>query len=751
MKRRLIIIAALVALFGSLAVLPAGAAGSSSNTNVINDAATNNTWAGTETFGASAEDTSVVTPDVSSPAAGTLSYALFPGGTCSGTLITNQTVTLNLDGTVPNSDPTSNLNAGTYSFDATYNGDGNNDPSSGVCESFTILQVTPPGPTITNIPTNAIWSSTGQFTAQLGNTDGSDGTPSVTSSTTSVCTTNGLVVIYVTAGPCTLTAQTAASTNFAAASGSPQPFTIGQATPAPAPSISNLPSSPTWSSGGGFTAQLSTIDSDGTESVTSSTTNVCTASGLHVTYVTAGTCTLTAQTAASTDYFAAVGGQQTFTINQVTPNVPTISNLPSNPTWSPGGGFTAVLNATNSDGSQSVSSSTTSVCTASGLVVTYVTVGTCTLTAQTAASTDFAAASGSPRTFTIARATPTQPIITNIPSPANEFFDFTAIVGTTGDGATSVASSTPNVCSVGANGLTVSFVGFGACSLKPSVAQGQNYNGAAGSTQTFMVQEASHGYWLVGSDGGIFSFGSAAFHGSMGSTHLQRPVVGITPTSTGNGYWLPASDGGIFSFGDATYYGSLPGIGFHPAGSGQSQSLNAPIVGMVPTLTGHGYFMVASDGGVFAFGDARFEGSCPGIGGCAGRAVAVMPDSTGKGYWLVTNAGGVYAFGDASFYGAPPAESVPVVGAVATSDGHGYWLLYANGVVSSFGDAASYGSPTGYVNGFNPATTIFPTLDSRGYWVASARGDVFAYGDSPFLGSMAAGGLNGEIIGAFGF
>jgi hypothetical protein len=324
-------------------------------------------------------------------------------------------------------------------------------------------------------------------------------------------------------------------------------------------------------------------------------------------------------------------------------------------------------------------------------------------------------------------------------------------VGTTGDGATSVASSTPNVCSVGANGLTVSFVGFGACSLKPSVAQGQNYNGAAGSTQTFMVQEASHGYWLVGSDGGIFSFGSAAFHGSMGSTHLQRPVVGITPTSTGNGYWLPASDGGIFSFGDATYYGSLPGLGFHPAGSGQSQSLNAPIVGMVPTLTGHGYFMVASDGGVFAFGDARFEGSCPGIGGCAGRAVAVMPDSTGKGYWLVTNAGGVYAFGDASFYGAPPAESVPVVGAVATSDGHGYWLLYANGVVSSFGDAASYGSPTGYVNGFNPATTIFPTLDSRGYWVASARGDVFAYGDSPFLGSMAAGGLNGEIIGAFGF
>ena len=39
-----------------------------------------------------------------------------------------------------------------------------------------------------------------------------------------------------------------------------------------------------------------------------------------------------------------------------------------------------------------------------------------------------------------------------------------------------------------------------------------------------------HGYWLVGSDGGIFSFGSANFYGSMGGITLQRPVVGIVPT-----------------------------------------------------------------------------------------------------------------------------------------------------------------------------------------------------------------------------
>ena len=78
----------------------------------------------------------------------------------------------------------------------------------------------------------------------------------------------------------------------------------------------------------------------------------------------------------------------------------------------------------------------------------------------------------------------------------------------------------------------------------------------------------NHGYWLVGSDGGIFTFGNAQFYGSTGNLSLQRPVVGITPTADDGGYWLVASDGGIFSFGNAGFYGSIPGLGLAPAGSG---------------------------------------------------------------------------------------------------------------------------------------------------------------------------------------
>ena len=260
-----------------------------------------------------------------------------------------------------------------------------------------------------------------------------------------------------------------------------------------------------------------------------------------------------------------------------------------------------------------------------------------------------------------------------------------------------------------------------------------------------------HGYWLVGSDGGIFTFGAAKFYGSTGALTLQRPVVGITPTANDGGYWLVASDGGIFSFGNAGYYGSIPGLGFAPAGSTNPERLNAPIVGMVPSADGAGYFMVASDGGVFAFGDAKFEGSCPGIGGCAGAAVAVMPDASGNGYWLVTTTGHIYAFGDAVNYGAPGPQSVPVTAAVRTNDGAGYWLLFANGAVAPYGDAVDLGGPVGAVGGLNPASAIFTTSDGAGYWVASANGSVYTYGDAPGDGSMAGQHLNGSIIAATGW
>ncbi len=79
---------------------------------------------------------------------------------------------------------------------------------------------------------------------------------------------------------------------------------------------------------------------------------------------------------------------------------------------------------------------------------------------------------------------------------------------------------------------------------------------------------------------------------------LNKPIVGMASTPDGHGYWLVAADGGIFAFGDAQFHGSTG-----------SMTLNKPIVGMASTPTGLGYWLVASDGGIFAFGNAPFFGS----------------------------------------------------------------------------------------------------------------------------------------------
>ena len=66
----------------------------------------------------------------------------------------------------------------------------------------------------------------------------------------------------------------------------------------------------------------------------------------------------------------------------------------------------------------------------------------------------------------------------------------------------------------------------------------------------------------------------------------------------GGGYWLVAADGGIFAYGTAQFYGSAGSL-----------RLNQPVVGMAATPDGGGYWLVAADGGIFTYGDAPFFGS----------------------------------------------------------------------------------------------------------------------------------------------
>jgi hypothetical protein len=237
------------------------------------------------------------------------------------------------------------------------------------------------------------------------------------------------------------------------------------------------------------------------------------------------------------------------------------------------------------------------------------------------------------------------------------------------------------------------------------------------------------GYWMVASDGGVFSYGSARFLGSTGGIRLNQPIVGMAATPTGEGYWMVATDGGIFSFGDAAFFGSTGAI-----------RLNRPIVGMAATPTGRGYWMVASDGGIFSFGDARFFGSTGAIH-LNRPIVGMAPTQSGKGYWLVAADGGIFSFGDARFFGSTGAISLarPITGMAATPGGAGYWLTASDGGVFAFGDAAFEGAaPDRAPRAARTIVAMVPSPTGAGYWQAASSGELLAFGDAADLGGPSS-------------
>ena len=128
-----------------------------------------------------------------------------------------------------------------------------------------------------------------------------------------------------------------------------------------------------------------------------------------------------------------------------------------------------------------------------------------------------------------------------------------------------------------------------------------------------------HGYWLVASDGGIFTFGDAGFFGSTAgcrfndrSSEWRRP-----PTAMGTG-WLPPTAASLLR---RRRLFRIDGR------STDKLRNNKPIVGMAVAAAGAGYWEVASDGGIFSLGDAPFHGSVPELPPPGPPRIALYGDS----------------------------------------------------------------------------------------------------------------------------
>ena len=246
-----------------------------------------------------------------------------------------------------------------------------------------------------------------------------------------------------------------------------------------------------------------------------------------------------------------------------------------------------------------------------------------------------------------------------------------------------------------------------------------------------MAVDPVGGYWTSDWLGAVTPHGGAPSFGSpqQSGLRLSKLVVGMAPTPSGQGYWLVALDGGIFSYGDAQFFGSTG-----------SMRLNQPIVGMAPTPDGQGYWLVAADGGIFSYGDAQFFGST-GSMRLNQPIVGMAPTPDGRGYWLVAADGGIFSYGDAQFFGSTGSMRLnqPIVGMAPTPDRQGYWLLASDGGIFTFGDAPFYGSLGG-----TGSTAFGIAVDPpRGYSIITADGNShpFETSTAPLNGALAASAM----------
>jgi hypothetical protein len=272
------------------------------------------------------------------------------------------------------------------------------------------------------------------------------------------------------------------------------------------------------------------------------------------------------------------------------------------------------------------------------------------------------------------------------------------------------------------------------------------------------------GYWLMGEDGGVFSF-NARFLGTTASqcdaSVAFSCATAIASTPDGGGYTLvtpiPNGTGQLTEqFGDATGNESCTTGSVHFSAAAAPEStpvtLADPWTAIASTPSGHGFWMLNQGGNLAYCGDAGYFGDMGFVPGfvpfVSSIAVGIAATPDGKGYWVATSDGGVFAFGNAGFYGSMGGKrlNAPIRGIAATPDGKGYWLVALDGGVFAFGDAHFYGSMGGHpLNA--PMGEIAANPNGLGYWTVAEDGGVFSFGGAPFEGSMGGHALIAPILG----
>jgi len=305
------------------------------------------------------------------------------------------------------------------------------------------------------------------------------------------CTVSGSGVASAGAGngACVITATVAADDNYLVASSD---VTIPMT---PAAQIISFAPPPSQNYAPNGTVVLTATPGASTSPVSfsSTSTSVCTTGGSNgatVTFVSAGTCNITASQAADSNYFAAPPVNQSFTISQATQVIS--FTAPATQTYVPNA--TVTLSATTTSGLVvSYVSNSAAICSVSGNTVSILTAGSCSITASQVGSANYTTATPVTKSFTIGQATQ----VISFTPPATQTYVPNGTVALSATGGASglpvtFASTSTGVCTTGgANGATVTFVTAGQCNITASQLGNTNYLAATNVPQSFTISKAA--------------------------------------------------------------------------------------------------------------------------------------------------------------------------------------------------------------------------------------------------------------------
>ena len=430
------------------------------------------------------------------------------------------------------------LKAGTAAIVAHQAGNDSFLPAEDVEQSFDVNAVAPGAPAI-GTATAGNKEATVSFTAPAS-TGGLDITKyTVTSNPggfTATGTLSPITVTGLTNGTSytfTVTATNGVDTGAAsAASNSVTPKTSQVITFAN-PGDQNFGTSPTLTA---------TSDSYLTVTFTSDTPDVCTiTSGGALTFLKAGTATITAHQAGNSSYLPAADVSQTFTVNAVVPGAPTACTATVD-----SGGVTVNFTAPASSGGADIISYTvtaspggkTATGTESPITVTGLTSGTTytfTVTAKNSVGTG-------PSSSASNAVTPTTSQTITFSNPGAQLFGTSpTLTATSSSGLTvSFTSDTPTVCTITSGGA-LTFLKAGTATITAHQAGNASYSPAEDVSQTFTVNAVAPDAPMIGT----------ATAGSASAT-----VSFTAPDSTGGAdiisYTVTAYPGGITATGTAS-------------------------------------------------------------------------------------------------------------------------------------------------------------------------------------------------------